>query len=97
MAYLEAIRKNTGLEEVPIVRADILELFGTSEDVEMDSKGSFRYFSYGSNHLEQMRERLKNPKLECKPAVAPDYFLVFAGKSHGWGGAQTSLVPFQKI
>ena len=55
----------------------------------------FLYFSYGSNHLEQMRERIKNPKLECKPAVAPDYFLVFAGYSNGWDGGTASLAPFE--
>ena len=54
--------------------------------------GPHRVFSYGSNGLVQLRERLGNPGLTAKKAELPGSFLCFAGKSSKWNGAVATVV-----
>ena len=56
--------------------------------------GPHAVFSYGSNGLQQMRQRLKNPALQFKPAILPNSLRIFCGASKSWeGGGVASIVP----
>jgi gamma-glutamylcyclotransferase (GGCT)/AIG2-like uncharacterized protein YtfP len=54
-------------------------------------------FCYGSNNVEQMRERCENPSLTAARASLPDYARVFAGKSGKWKGAVASVIQMPKV
>ena len=60
------------------------------------SKNYYSYlFCYGSNNLDQLRERLAGSRgtpLVAMAAVAPGYKRVFRGYSQNWGGGTASLV-----
>ena len=56
--------------------------------------GPHAVFSYGSNGLQQLRQRLKNPTLQFKPAILPNSLRIFCGASKSWeGGGAASIVP----
>ena len=56
--------------------------------------GPHAVFSYGSNGIQQLRQRLKNPKLQFKPAILPNSLRIFCGASKNWeGGGVASIVP----
>lgn len=55
-----------------------------------NDKGSY-IFCYGSNSLEQLKERVLNSNLEAKKAYLPGYIRIFAGYSKKWGGGVASL------
>jgi len=56
--------------------------------------GPHAVFSYGSNGLQQMRQRLKNPMLQFKPAILPNSVRIFCGASKSWeGGGVASVMP----
>ena len=58
------------------------------------SAGPHAVFSYGSNGLEQLRERCQNEKIEGQPATLANAVRVFAGASARWdGGGVASIVP----
>jgi len=48
-------------------------------------------FSYGSNSLNQLKERVKNDKLSDQKAYIKGYTRIFAGKSNKWNGGVASL------
>lgn len=48
-------------------------------------------FCYGSNSVEQLKERVSNPYLEAKKAYLPGYIRIFAGYSKKWNGGVASL------
>lgn len=51
-------------------------------------------FSYGSNSVRQLRQRLRNPALTSTPATLPSYSRVFCLSSSNWaGGGVASLAP----
>eukprot|EP00966_Prymnesium_polylepis_P205369 4759142-Prymnesium_polylepis.1 len=50
-------------------------------------------FCYGSNGVDQLRERCQNPTLTAKAAHAPNHVLCFAGWSTRWQGAVATIVP----
>ena len=56
------------------------------------------YFAFGSNSIEQLRERCQNPNLTARKAFLPGYRRIFAGSSKKWedspgaGGGVASLV-----
>ena len=50
-------------------------------------------FSYGSNHPEQLSERLRRRDLELQQARLPDYWRVFRGYSQRWQGGVASVEP----
>lgn len=56
----------------------------------LDEKGSY-VFCYGSNSIEQLKERVSNPDLEAKKAYLPGYIRIFAGFSKKWNGGVASL------
>merc|ERR550514_1501530 len=49
-------------------------------------------FGYGSNNLDQMKDRTQNDYLVPYKASLPGYHRIFAGKSQGWGGSVASVV-----
>lgn len=49
-------------------------------------------FSYGSNHPQQLADRL-GKRVTGDPAYAPEYERVFRGWSQNWGGGVASLRP----
>ena len=56
--------------------------------------GPHAVFSYGSNGLEQLRQRMKNPTLQFKPAILPNSVRIFCGASKSWeDGGVASIVP----
>ena len=58
-----------------------------------EDAGPHTVFSYGSNGVAQLRERVQNPTLTAARATLPDAVRVFAGWSSRWGGAVASVVP----
>lgn len=50
------------------------------------------YFSYGSNNLEQIKDRLNNDNIKGYKAYLNDYYLTFGGSSIKWGGAVASIL-----
>jgi uncharacterized membrane protein YgcG len=50
-------------------------------------------FCYGSNGIEQMRDRCRNDALTARRARLPDASRVFGGWSERWGGAVASVKP----
>ena len=51
-------------------------------------------FSYGSNSIEQIKERLStNRVLLYKNAYMKDYIRIFGGKSKKWNGGVASIYP----
>lgn len=52
-------------------------------------------FCYGSNSIEQMRERCANPSLTAEAASLSSWVRVFAGNSSRWDGAVASIIPMQ--
>ena len=48
--------------------------------------GPHAVFSYGSNGIQQLRQRLKNSKLQFKPAILPNSLRIFCGASKNWEG-----------
>jgi GNAT superfamily N-acetyltransferase len=57
--------------------------------------GGIALFSYGSNSVRQLSERLGHPLDETYGAYAPDHQRIFRGWSHGWGGGVASIEPKQ--
>lgn len=55
--------------------------------------GAIAVFCYGSNGIQQMRERCENEKLIANRAHLPEYARVFAGNSSRWKGAVSSIIP----
>ena len=56
--------------------------------------GPHAVFSYGSNGISQLRERVRNETLAGQPAVLEHACRVFAGAAKRWGdGAVASIVP----
>ena len=49
-------------------------------------------FCYGSNSIEQVKERTKNYELKSKKAYLPNYSRIFSGKSNKWNGAVASII-----
>ena len=49
------------------------------------------YFSYGSNNLDQIKDRLNNDNIIPYKAYLDDYYLTFGGSSVKWGGATASI------
>eukprot|EP00316_Scyphosphaera_apsteinii_P012242 CAMPEP_0119318312 /NCGR_PEP_ID=MMETSP1333-20130426/46027_1 /TAXON_ID=418940 /ORGANISM="Scyphosphaera apsteinii, Strain RCC1455" /LENGTH=407 /DNA_ID=CAMNT_0007324457 /DNA_START=22 /DNA_END=1245 /DNA_ORIENTATION=- len=68
---------------------------GTWRDTMMTcgTAGPHTVFCYGSNGIEQMRERCRNPKLTARKARLPGSIRVFGGWSSRWGGAVASVLP----
>ena len=57
-------------------------------------EGPFAVFSFGSNGINQLRERCKNPSISGTPAVLEDAVRIFGGVSKRWGnGAVASIAP----
>ena len=55
-------------------------------------------FCYGSNNIEQIRSRCKNPWLQSEPALLRGWVRVFAGDSSTWGGGGVaSVVPVASL
>ena len=55
-------------------------------------------FAFGSNNVEQLRERCQNPTLVARKAFLPGFFRIFAGTSSKWGGGGVaSLVNMAHI
>ena len=52
-------------------------------------------FCYGSNSLEQLKERVKNDNLEAFKAYLPGYVRIFAGYSKKWNGGVATLMKTQ--
>ena len=52
-------------------------------------------FCFGSNGIEQLRERCKNPKLEAQKACLPGYSRIFAGTNARWNGAVASITEVE--
>ena len=50
------------------------------------------YFSYGSNNLEQIKDKLNNDNIKAYKAYLNDYYLTFGGSSTKWGGAVASIL-----
>lgn len=50
-------------------------------------------FSYGSNGVEQLRDRVGNPSLSAVKALLPNAQRVFGGWSSRWDGAVATVVP----
>ena len=50
------------------------------------------YFSYGSNNLEQIKDRLNNDNIIGYKAYLNDYYLTFGGSSLKWAGAVASIL-----
>jgi len=48
-------------------------------------------FSYGSNGIQQLADRLGHP-VEALPAYLPEHGRVFRGWSQGWGGGVASIL-----
>ena len=58
------------------------------------AKGTrFPVFCYGSNGIEQMRDRCRNDALTARRARLPDASRVFGGWSERWDGAVASVQP----
>ena len=55
--------------------------------------GPHPVFCYGSNGIEQMRERCRNPRLTAYAARLPGSVLVFGSWSERWEGAVASVQP----
>ena len=53
----------------------------------------FPVFCYGSNGIEQMRDRCRNDRLMARRARLPDASRVFGGWSERWDGAVASVQP----
>lgn len=53
--------------------------------------GRMPVFGFGSNGLEQVRDRCKNPSLKAKKASLPGYVRFFAGENQYWQGGVASL------
>ena len=51
-----------------------------------DDRTTTPYFAFGSNSVQQLRERCQNPLLEARKAFLPGYRRIFAGTSKKWGG-----------
>lgn len=49
------------------------------------------YFSYGSNHIEQLKERVKNNQITAFKAYLNNYIQIFCGYSKKWNGGVASL------
>ena len=59
-----------------------------------EGEGPHAVFSFGSNNIEQLRERCRNPNISGRPAVLDDACRVFAGASARWGGGGVaSIIP----
>ena len=54
-------------------------------------------FCYGSNGLEQLRERCENPSLTAQAALLPGWVRCFAGQSKRWTGAVASIVRIEQM
>ena len=50
------------------------------------------YFSYGSNHIEQLKKRVKNKNIIAYKAYLNNYIQIFCGYSKKWNGSVASLV-----
>ena len=59
------------------------------------NKRTVPVFCYGSNGIEQLRERCENASLAARPAVLEGYERIFAGFSSRWEGGVASVVPAQ--
>ena len=58
----------------------------------VDTNKHYNLFCYGSNNINQVRYRTKNPKLISNKALLLDHIRIFAGESKMWGnGAVASL------
>jgi hypothetical protein len=53
-------------------------------------------FCYGSNSVEQLRERVGNPNIESFGCQLFGYRRFFAGNSKQWGGGVASIIPTNK-
>lgn len=50
-------------------------------------------FCYGSNNIQQIRDRVGNNKIISYPCILPYYLRIFAGKSAKWeGGGVASII-----
>ena len=63
------------------------------EEGEEEGQKKIYYFSYGSNNLEQIRERLNNDHIIGYKGYLKDYYLTFGGKSTKWNGGVASILP----
>jgi hypothetical protein len=49
-------------------------------------------FCYGSNNIQQIRERVGNKNIKNQACILPGYLRIFAGKSATWGGGVVSII-----
>lgn len=49
-------------------------------------------FCYGSNNIQQIRERVGNKNIKNQACILPGYLRIFAGKSATWVGGVASII-----
>ena len=90
---------NALLESTPIHAQSIITPPSPSP-IEMEAGGGARkkwVFCYGSNGLKQLRRRVKHKgPWESRPAMLPNYALIFSTSTKGWNGAVASIWPDDK-
>ena len=67
-----------------------LNFIKNNKNNNFDEQGTY-LFCYGSNSVEQLKERVSNPNLQAKKAYLPGYIRIFAGFSKKWNGGVASL------
>ena len=60
----------------------------------MEEDGYF-LFSYGSNHTQQLEERLNRSPIQCYKGFIDNYERIFGGNSQTWNGAVASIIETQ--
>jgi gamma-glutamylcyclotransferase (GGCT)/AIG2-like uncharacterized protein YtfP len=71
----------------------ILQLKNMDAVAQSGGSHSEYLFSYGSNGLKQLSERLSRPKWNMYPATLLNHVRIFAGYSKKWEGAVSSVHP----
>ena len=62
------------------------------EEDEEDEEDNLYLFCYGSNHKEQLEERIGRNDIEYKKASVRNYEIIFGGYSDTWNGAVASII-----
>ena len=70
--------------------------YNVLEDIDEDEKSeeddNVYLFCYGSNHKEQLEERIGRNDIEYNKASARNYEIIFGGYSDNWNGAVASII-----
>ena len=64
------------------------------DEDDMEEDGYF-LFSYGSNHTQQLEERLNRSPIQCYKGFIDNYERIFGGNSQTWNGAVASIIETQ--